>query len=518
MEEFLRGVYNSLVEHFVKKIEADLGDRIKSIYLCGGMGRGEFTPPKSDIDMNIVLDFMPLNHEVECLSKLRKIYKDTFKSKATKSFARHLFISFPDEFWWWMHDPYYHLVWMGKLVYGEDLKKTLPINEKEFEANCLRDLIWTLSGAEVDICRFNVPLTCFYIRLALRLLHNRYVLRNVDAIEAFKEIYPEFNSLLSKIQQSITKRRLKDQDIIRMIDERFLLFRQLDEELKRKNLEQTLLERLNREAPIPSKFESSPSVWMDNKELQFFSNLSAKMKMISNNYLRSALIYQDSWLSDDSLLIVIEDDTPSKIVKELSKEAYKVSLMKNILKNYNISLITESQMARIIKFIPYRLYEFKTGILLGEDFFEDIRFEDFKHYPINLFDEWWQSEFFCIRTRYVTSDPYERGKCNFLEVIPSISDVLLDALCCILEAKHNLLAVTPEAILHEAKTKLHDIDIEFVKKVYELENRRDSISLEESMWLNDRLLLQTREYKDFYLKCIEKHNFSGDSSSLHYQE
>jgi len=517
LEEFLRGVYDSLVEHFVKKIESDLGDRIKSVYLCGGMGRGEFTPPKSDIDMNIVLDFTSLDHEIDCLSKLRKIYKDTFKSKATKSVAKHLFISFPDEFWWWLHDPYYHLVWVRKLIYGEDIEKTLPINEEKFNVNCLRDLIWTLSGAEVDICSFNIPLTCFYIRLALWALQNRHVLKNVDAIEAFKELYPEFNGFLSKIQQSITKRRLKDQDVVGMVNDRFLLFRQLDEDLKRKNLEQTLLKRLTREAPLPSKFESGPSTWMDKKEVEFFHDLSAKMKTICNSYFRSALVYQDSWLSDVSLFIIIGDDTPSEIVKELIKEAHDRST-RNVFKDYNISLMTESQTARIIKFLPYSLYKFKTGILLGEDFFGNMQFGDFKHYPVSLFDEWWYPQFLSIRTRYVISDPYERNRWNFSGVIPSISDVLLEILRFSLVLRHNLLAVTSEATLREAKAKLPGIDVEFAEKVYELENRKDSNSLKESMWLNDKLIPKTREYKDFYLECIDKHGFSGDVSLQHYKK
>jgi len=54
--------------------------------------------------------------------------------------------------------------------------------------------------------------------------------------------------------------------------------------------------------------------------------------------------------------------------------------------------------------------------------------------------------------------------------------------------------------------------------VYELENRKDSISLKESMWLNDKLIPKTREYKEFYLECIDKHSFSGDVSLQHYKK
>ena len=68
----------------------------------------------------------------------------------------------------------------------------------------------------------------------------------------------------------------------------------------------------------------------------------------------------------------------------------------------------------------------------------------------------------------------------------------------------DLLTFGPEARIHEAKARLHQLDVDFVRKLHALEKHTNSRSLEDYRWLDKAIVPKSREYRDFLLDCLAK--------------
>lgn len=477
-----------------------LGHQTKSLYLFGGLGRGGSLSPRSDIDLCLIVKPLPIDQECLLLNELQKIYANVFPSKVTRSWLRHIGIFYPEEFRLAMYAPYQFLSnYNARLLSGEDSMKSLLIDHREVMFDCTRHLASVLARG-TDVLGFDLAQTCFYLKAALFVFHEKRVMTREALIQDSLQLYPRFARYFANLQRIERCRELESiMNQRELIYDNHLFFQNLYREFKAKFDYKHFTSIWINKLPFPSRFEKpNPLIWLREEEsLRSLPRIVRELASSGDSHIRSLFL-----LAND-LYVVLKDYAPERATKGIVDEILKNKpIFPPTLKHSYV--LTVSQLYDFFTSSPMDLHAFRSigWILHGEDLIKSFQYNDFKfHFKEELRRRVYPLCLSQIRSAYVRSRPNDMD--GWKETLPASLGLFRHVLQQCLILKENVLAWTPEAIMQEGINRLGEIDVYSMKKMHVLARRRDSICPMESKWLGKNMLQKNKEYGDFFLKCVD---------------
>jgi len=230
--------YDKAVTDFVKYLSEELGEYIKAIYVAGSYARGDFVPGKSDIDIYVVLNKRDQNIEnkiIEIAKGIEEKYLKEVKYYHWTPFSAA--ITDMEEIksgksWLGVGWEYYIFIREGKLLYGEDIRDTIPKPSNEAIITLAKDFIENgipTRGQSINQC-FSLIFRSAAIFLSLK---GKYVASKREVVEEFEKEYGSHDivKMLKKAYDLWTiwsKRDLNDEEYAKLA----LLAVRISEELK----------------------------------------------------------------------------------------------------------------------------------------------------------------------------------------------------------------------------------------------------------------------------------------------